>query len=73
MNRKIRFKCGNKVLYYQDMSYWRGLPSNVEFTIDRIDDNSAVLSAPGYGGDPYGNGRVYISRSQKLPLIFQTS
>lgn len=63
IKRTIKFKLGNKIAYGQDFNYWHGLPSNIEFTVEEIDENHAVLKGPGYGGKPYGNGKIYIYRS----------
>jgi len=58
---KLQFKEGNNVLYSQDFKRYRGVPSNVTFTVEERIDCITVLSAPGYGGNPYGNGKIYIS------------
>jgi len=68
---KIRFPDGNRILYGQDFSYHRGLPSDIDFEIVEYDENRAILKGPGYGGLPYGNGRISISRTQKLPPLYQ--
>lgn len=60
--RVVRFSPGNQVLYGQDFHTARGVPSGIDFTVEEIDDTHAVLSAPGYGGRPYGNGKIWISR-----------
>lgn len=61
----------NRILYFQDMNYFRGIPSGVEFTIETIDEKSARLSAPNYGGKPYGNGKIFIPRSQRMAKVYE--
>lgn len=61
----------NNILYMQDFSYYRGVPHGVEFTIEYITRDRVVLSAPGYGGKPYGNGKLYINRSQRMAKIYE--
>lgn len=56
----IRFPKGNKILYGQDFAIWCGVPHDVEFEVVKVCDSYMVLKGPGYGGKPYGNGRIYV-------------
>lgn len=56
---RLRFKDGNRVRYFQDFSGWLGMPTEVTFTVAHSGDRIR-LTAPGYGGKPYGNGAIYI-------------
>ena len=58
----MKFTEGNKVIFSQDFRIWEGLPSDVDFEVHPIGQNSVKLVAPGYGGKPYGNGAIYVSR-----------
>lgn len=69
----VRFKEGNSIPYGQDMGIHKGVPSGIDFDVRLENDgNGAVLRAPGYGGKPYGNGAIYLSRSmfQKAIKMF---
>ena len=57
---RIKFK-PNNIAYGQDFSFYRGIPTDVWFSIRRSSEKQIVLEAPGYGGEPYGNGCLYIS------------
>lgn len=57
---KVRFKRGNKQMYYQDFRVKTGMPIKVVFDAKRRGDGSYELRAPRYGGDPYGNGAIII-------------
>ena len=62
----LKFPKGNKISYGQDHGFWEGIPHNVEFVIESllsIDDDGVklALSAPGYGGKPYGNGKIFVT------------
>ena len=64
---RIRFPAGNKVGYFQDFTFWREMPSHMDFYIVKIKDDSMKLVAPGYGikGD-YGNGCIFISTKDMI-------
>lgn len=55
---------GNTIKYYQDFADWEGVPIGVVFTVDKpgffCGDNTIWLKAPGYGGEPYGNGKIGV-------------
>jgi len=69
-NKTIRFRKGNKTLYWQDFRFMRGLPHGVDFRVTRVvldrHNHYYVLSGYGYGeiikGDSqsYGNGSLYV-------------
>ena len=56
----IRFPENNRILYGQDFTIKCGVPHDVEFKVVRVDSSYMVLEGPGYGGKPYGNGRIYV-------------
>lgn len=59
----MKFHEGNKIVFSQDFRVWEGLPSDVDFdVIPQVKGDSVKLVAPGYGGKPYGNGAIYVSR-----------
>lgn len=53
----------NDFPYFQDFRFPRGIPAGVEFEAEytRKDRTRIRLTAPGYGGKPYGNGAIYVS------------
>jgi len=62
----------NEIDYSQDHGFWRGLPSGVEFSVDRLNEGVLKLVAEGYGALKdnlyglryhYGNGAIYVSES----------
>jgi hypothetical protein len=61
---KIKFPANNDLPYRQDFAQWRGIPWDVEFEITFLnrERTAAKLTATGYGGNPYGNGALYISK-----------
>jgi len=47
------------VLCGQDFRFFRGTPKEVEFTIDKISNDSITLRGPKHGDkDDYGNGAI---------------
>lgn len=65
----MKFRKDNQYSYGQDFSVFRGIPSGVDFKVERIgalDKNIFRLTAHGYGQvDPwdrnsYGNGALYV-------------
>lgn len=68
---KARFETDNNVLYFQDFSYYRGLPSGVEFECTETSPGTWQLVAPGYGGKPYGNGKILVHDSQRMAPVFE--
>lgn len=81
----VQFDEGNSLVYYraccfvwnhlkalsrQDLGWHRGVPHDVVFVVDEIiTDWSVKLVGPGYGGEPYGNGKiiVYFDQEQETP------
>lgn len=59
----MKFQPGNKIKYRQDFRGWIGIQPGIEFEIIEVNDRRAKLVAPGYGGEPYGNGCILIYRS----------
>jgi hypothetical protein len=66
LDTKVGFAPNNQVFYSQDFSVCRGIDSNVVFTVTNHFDSGVWLSAPGYGGTPYGNGRILVLYNQKI-------
>lgn len=63
----IRFPKGNKIGFWMDFAYWKGIPSdrNFYFNGDSAPQHDSVyLVARGYGvrGD-YGNGSIMVRKS----------
>lgn len=64
---KVSFEPDNEILYGQDFSIWRGIDSGIIFEVDEHLIGSGVwLKAPGYGGSPYGCGRIVIYYNQDM-------
>ena len=59
----VKFRKNNKIPYGQDMQYYKGVPSGIEFEIFPFQSNRVKLIADGYGNleGNYGNGAVYIN------------
>jgi hypothetical protein len=57
----------NKIKYGQDMTFYRGLPIGVEFSVSRF-NGGYVLKADGYGNPTpnYGNGAIYLYKTKDL-------
>ncbi len=64
---KVKFK-ENRILFGQDCAYYRGIPEGVEFTVSRVNKDVLKLTACGFGGNPYGNGALFVYESQ-MPEI----
>lgn len=57
----IKFKRGNKVPYFQDFRFMRGVKSGIWFKVTKFSGNNGMwLQAPGFGGKPYGNGQICV-------------
>jgi hypothetical protein len=75
----MKFPKGNKILYGQDFGWHRGVPSDVDFEVEKINGEEGSLMwlvADGYGrmgGDKYGNGSicVYLKTSFKATKIIK--
>ena len=55
----VTFAPNNRLVYAQDFQFWRGIPAGVTFTVEDR-DAWCRLTAPGYGGEPYGNGALLV-------------
>ena len=58
---KLKFPEGNTILYWQDISAGCGLKSGTVFEVQSIRRKGVWLKYPGYGGNHYGDGRIFIS------------
>lgn len=58
---RATFKKTNTIPYGQDMQFFRGIPTHIKFTFCPYNKERIILKAPNYGGDPYGNGYIYVS------------
>lgn len=63
----IRFPKGNKIRYWQDFQCYEGVPSGIDFIVDKFEHNQLHLSADGYGfgvldrpQGAYGSGNIMI-------------
>ena len=57
----MRFPKNNNIVFGQYMSWWVGIPSDVDFDIDEIHPDGKIwLSGSRYGGTPFGNGKIVI-------------
>lgn len=57
----IRFPEGNNVPFMVNHDFKAGLPHDVEFAIaESVVGGGLKLVAPGYGGEPYGEGAIYL-------------
>ena len=59
----MKFPPDNKIKYGQDFSQHVGVPSGVDFEIEKAEDTISYayeLTGPGYGGEPYGCGKMYV-------------
>ena len=71
---KLTFPEGNDIPYMQDMQFWRGMPTGVEFDVEPHGAGKLKLRADGYGArywdgeeGRYGNGAIFISEKD-LPV-----
>jgi hypothetical protein len=62
LEKAFLFRPNNQVKFFQDMSVYKCLPSNIVFTAKSISENNVWLSGKGYGeiGGDYGNGGVCV-------------
>ncbi len=56
----MRFPKGNRIVYRQDFASWVGVPHDVEFEVVKVWKDGMWLKGPGYGGEPYGNGPIFV-------------
>jgi hypothetical protein len=62
----VRFPEDNELVMFQDFRWWKGIPSGVDFVIEKKANMSEYwLSADGYGNlekpNSYGNGKIAVS------------
>jgi hypothetical protein len=50
----------NDIAFGQDFRFFRGIPSGIDFEVKQM-GTLVKLIAPGYGGEPYGNGALYLN------------
>ena len=57
------FHEGNEFWYLHDFAMGCGIPFDVAFQVEWLNDEHtrAKLTAPGYGGTPYGCGSIFIT------------
>jgi len=75
----MKFRKGNKIKFGQDFTFKKGIPHNIDFTIERfneahfIKDRKYRLIADGYGRKGnYGNGAIYpYGLSEKQNKLFE--
>jgi hypothetical protein len=58
---RLKFK-RNCIWYLQDFRVLRGIPVGIWFDCDDEGDYLRII-APGHGGKPYGNGAIFVSKS----------
>lgn len=63
--RYITFR-PNTFRYGQDFAYRRGVPAGVRFEVVDWWSDGYWLRASGYGGKPYGNGRIFFPFRQHV-------
>ena len=68
----MKFPKGNTIAYMQDDEGDWGIPHDVEFKVTKVSKRRLVgggwqLRADGYGGDPYGNGRLFVWKNHLRP------
>lgn len=54
------FPENNGVICMIDMSFYQDIPHDIEFSVSGISKDTIELTAPGFGGKPYGNGLVLL-------------
>lgn len=60
----MKFRKNNKICFGQDFNYYQGIPSGIDFKVERLDKNKFRLIAKGYGlltshHNDYGNGALF--------------
>ena len=73
---KITFK-KNKIMFGQDCSFYRNIPSNIIFKVEPFTNDKIILRGIGYGDTSdrnnkniYGNGAIYVY-IKDLPKKYQ--
>ena len=72
----VSFPENNEMVMFQDFRWWKGIPSNIEFKIESIANESADefwLVADGDGNllklNCYGNGKIAVKRKYILEAL----
>jgi len=60
---RVRFKRDNSVRFGQDFRWFVGVPVGVWFDAHSQSGHWRLV-APGFGGVPYGNGALYVSKHE---------
>jgi len=73
----MKFRKDNRILCGQDCRYYHGIPSGVDFKVERF-GHGYKLTAHGYGvhgyRGSYGNGALYVMRlNSKQRARFETA
>lgn len=64
----MKFPANFEVFYSQDFAFCKGtFPEDLEFTVEELGYGKVCLRAPGYGGNPYGNGAIYMLKKYLPP------
>jgi hypothetical protein len=61
---RMRFPEGNRIGFWMDFEYWKGIPSDRDFYIrGEAPHGDLDLVAEGYGvRESYGNGSIFVAR-----------
>ena len=60
----MMFPNDNDIQYLQDFRVYTCLPDKVHFSVERLHRGGAKLTGKNYGGKPYGNGAIYLNKSE---------
>ena len=52
------FPENNGIICMIDNSFYKDVPHDIDFVVSKVRCEAFELTAPGYGGKPYGNGSV---------------
>lgn len=62
VGKTIQFPKDNIYFYGQDMCTFQSIPSGIMFEIvEKLQTKKYMLTANGYGKNPYGNGAIFVS------------
>ena len=65
VGKRVIFDEDNDFSWGMDFRFFRGIPSDVIFTVRENSKESLTLIAPGYGmKDNYGCGAIHVSKNQ---------
>ena len=57
------FPENNGIICMIDMRFYANVPHDIDFAVQKVWLGSIELTAPGYGGKPYGNGSVLLRQA----------